>query len=43
LNVYRKNYDFNGNIITSEKTEDGRTTHWVKNLQLLFNINNHNC
>lgn len=43
LNVYRKNYDIYGNIVTSEKTEDGRTTHWVKNLQLLFNINNHNC
>ena len=43
LNVYRKNYDFNGNIIFSEKTEDGRTTHWVKNIQLLYNINNHNC
>jgi len=34
LKVYRKDYDIDGNIIISEKTLDGRTTHWVKSVQI---------
>ena len=33
LRVYSKDKDPNGNIVIKEKTEDGRTTHWVKEIQ----------
>lgn len=32
--VYGKEKDEYGNIIIKEKTEDGRTSHWVKEIQL---------
>lgn len=31
--VYKKKFDPNGNKVISEKTPDGRTSHWVKEIQ----------
>ena len=34
LRVYRQDVDSNGYEVVKEKTLDGRTTHWVKEIQL---------